>query len=128
MIGIVVALVVGVFLPVADVDGPDAAHEQFQLVFIENLEHRQRNQILETVEESPHLRLDARYESPLNDQTASGMGQFQRKKERRKKKKKNSLDVFVLVIVGDGNVGAVGFQFALERLAETLFVDGEVKI
>ena len=78
---VVVALVVGVLFPIADVDGSDTAHEKLELVFVEYFQHRQGDQIFEAIQKGAHLSLDSRNESPLNHQTEAD----QKKKKRKRK-------------------------------------------
>lgn len=69
MIRIVVALVQGVLLPVFDIDVLNAAHQQFQFVFVEDFQKRQRTNRSESLQKRCHLLFDTRNESPLNNQS-----------------------------------------------------------
>ena len=72
MVGVVVALVDGVLFPVFDVDVAQAAHEQLQLVLIEDLQQRQRHDLVEALQDGVHLRLYTGHEPPLDDEPVMG--------------------------------------------------------
>ena len=61
-------LVNGVSSPVVQIDGADAAHQQFQFVFIEQFDQTQRYEFVEALQEVLHLLQNPIYKSPLDDQ------------------------------------------------------------
>lgn len=118
MISIVIALVARVLLPVTHVDRADAAHEQLEFVLVENLQHRQRNEILKTVQKGSHLQLNPGHKPPLNHQTVNIKPTLQLFKNSQMINEglfineeliiEHVLDILVLVLISYGYVSAVG--------------------
>jgi hypothetical protein len=65
-----IATIVGVFLPVVDIDISNTANKQFKLTFIENVNKVSRDQFIETGDESVELLFDSFLNFPFCDKPA----------------------------------------------------------
>jgi hypothetical protein len=63
-----VATVIGVLLPVIDIDISNTTDEQFQLTFIKNVYEIRRNEFMETGDECLELLLDTFLNAPFSDE------------------------------------------------------------
>lgn len=63
-----VAAVVGVFLPVVDVDVRDTTDEEFELALVEDVDEVGGDELMEALDESVELLLHALLDTPLGDQ------------------------------------------------------------
>ena len=72
MIGMIVAFVNGVILPVLHVDTPDTAHQQLQLALVKDLDQVERDKLVESRQELIHLFSHSVDEPPLDHQLEKG--------------------------------------------------------
>lgn len=63
-----VSAVVGVLLPVVNVDVGDTADEELELALVENVDEVGGDQLVEALDERVELLLDALLDAPLGDQ------------------------------------------------------------
>lgn len=63
-----VAAVVGVFLPVVDIDVCDTSYEQLEFALVENVDKVCGNELMETLHEGVELLLDTLLNAPLRDE------------------------------------------------------------
>ena len=103
LVGLLVAPVIGVSLPVIDVNVGETTDEQLELPLVEDLDQILRNELVETVHKGLELLLDGLGNDPLGLQ----------------------LDELLLVVVGDVNVASVRFQVDDFFLAEVVDLNGE---
>lgn len=103
---LLVAAVVGVLLPVVNVDVGDTTNEQLQLALVENVDKVSRDQLVESGHERVELLLNPLHDLPLRHQ----------------------LNVLRLVLVGDGNVPTTGYQINGAALSKLLIIHGESEL
>ena len=71
-----VAAVVGVLLPVVDVDFSDTTNEQFELAFVEDVYKVRGDELVETRDEGLELLFDSFLDSPFGDESRLVSGIF----------------------------------------------------
>jgi hypothetical protein len=98
-----VVVIIGIILPLIDVDLRKTRDQKFQLLFVEDGDQVWRNDLVEAGQEIVDLLLDRLDESVLD----------------------NALDIVLLVLLGDGDVAAVLDQVDDLLLAKVVSFDGE---
>jgi hypothetical protein len=111
-----VAAVVGVLLPVVDVDVGDAADEQLEFALVEDVDQVRGDELVEARDEGLELLFDALLDAPFGDESVvvsmrvTFLGGL------------HLLDIFALVVVGHFNLLATGLQLDADGLTESLIV------
>lgn len=119
LILLLVAAVIGVLLPVFHIDIGDTTNEQLEFTLVKDVDEIGGNKLVEARHEGIELLLDTLHDLPFRNQPAiwlavsSGwrLGWF------------HSLNVLWLVLVGDGNIPATGYQINSATLAKLLIVN-----
>ena len=97
---LLVTTVVGVLLPVVDVDISDTTDEKLKLALIEHIDKIGWDQLVESGHESVELFLHSLHNLPFSNQPVDVSQMILWGFSNRE----NSLDVLWLVLVGDGNI------------------------
>jgi len=120
-----VATVVGVLLPVIDINICDTANEQLKLALVEDVDQVGRDELVEALYESVELLVDTLLNAPFCD------------KPRKKVSNGNTttlqgccdlLNVFLLVLVRHFDIPAILLQVHNDLLAETLIINREGRV
>ena len=115
-----VAPVVGMLLPVLDIDVGDTADEQFELSLVEDVDEIWGNQFVEACDEGVELFFDPLLDAPFGDEA-----NFVNKVPQIDRKRCHLLYVFLLVLVGHCYVATIWLQVYCDRLTESLVVGRE---
>lgn len=111
-----VATVVGVLLPVIDIDVSNTADQQLKLTLIKNVDKVSWNQLVEAGHEGIELLLDSLLNTPLGDEPS----RVESVPDLNFIAEGNLLNVFPLVLVGDLNVLSARLQIHSHLLTEPL--------
>lgn len=123
MVRMIVTLVESVLFPVLDIDVLDAAHQQFQFVFVEYLDKIQWYQLSKPFQESVHLFLNAIDEAPLyNTPTTEYLNQMLRQWL---DYISSLLNVLILVSIVKWNIGTPFNELVDRSVAERFFIHGK---
>ena len=106
VIGMIARAVVGVLLPVGDVDLDRAAEDELELARVEHLHVLGVDDLVEALDERLGLLLHAALHAPLD----------------------HALHILVLVLLGDRQVAAVLLEIALDDLAALVLGDAEREV
>lgn len=98
-----VTAVIGVLLPVVDIDVGDTTNEQLEFSLVKDVDEVGRDQFIEPDHKSVELLLNSLHNLPLRHQ----------------------LNVLRLVLIGDGDVPTTRDQINSGSLAELLIIDGK---
>jgi hypothetical protein len=114
-----VTAVVGVFLPVFNVDIGDTTDKKFEFTLVENVHEIGGDELVEAGDEGLELLLDALLDPPLGDKPA-GVSISVALRGRC-----YSLNVFVLVLVGNLNLLAAWFELNADGFTKSLVIRGK---
>ena len=117
-----VAAVVGVLLPVIDIDICNTANEQLKLALIEDVDQVGRDELVEALHECVELLVDALLNAPFCDKPENKVSDgntetFQGRCD--------LLNVFLLVLVRHFDIPAILLKVHDDLLTESLIIDRE---
>lgn len=120
-----VTAVVGVLLPVVDIDICDTANEQLKLTLIEDVDQVSWDELVEALHKGIELLVDTLLNAPFCDEPEGNVSDGVTTKLQRCC---DLLNVFLLVLVGHLNVPATLLEVHNDLLTESLIVDREGRV
>jgi hypothetical protein len=115
-----VTAVVGVLLPVVDVDICDTANEQLKLTLIEDVDQVGRDELVEALHKGIELLINTLLNAPFSDEPRNEVSDSVMKTS---KGCCDLLNVFLLVLVGHLNIPATLLKVHNDLLTESLVID-----
>jgi hypothetical protein len=120
-----VATVIGVLLPVVDIDISDTADEQLKLALVEDVDQVGWDELVEALHECIELLIDTFLNAPFGDEPVDNVSDGNMTVSQ---DCCHLLNVFLLVLVGHLNVPATLLKVNNHLLAESLIVDREGRV
>ena len=115
-----VAAVIGVLLPVVDINICDTANEQLELALVEDVDQVGRDELVEALHKGIELLIDTLLDAPFCDKPGSEVSDGNTKTLQGCC---DLLNVFLLVLVRHFNVPAVLLKVHDDLLSESLIID-----
>ena len=115
-----VTTVIGVLLPVIDINIGDTTNQQLEFSLVKDIDQVRGDQLVEAGKECVELLLNSLLNTPFGDEA-------KRLAQSRPFREVYSLNVFLLVLVGDFNLLTSRFQFNADSFTKSLIISAKRK-